>query len=476
MLKRALLTLLALAAPAAVLAVAIPIKLNFQGKLLDPATNLPRSGSISMEFRLFDASSGGNLIWGPETQSVTVTNGVFSAQLGSVTSLTPADLAQQNLYLSVTAAPDTFPTGEMTPRQPVVASAFSITSAQLVHSGNVRINPGITYSTFTTAGNLQLQYGLSAATAAFTAGVSAAAMSTFSATGNTNYSVVASSGIQLLAGTLAATGNGGIANTYGLQTGSVTATAGMSAASASTFTATGNTVYSVTMSSGLQILGGTLDMNGSGGIANTYGLQTGSVTATAGVSAAGVSTFTASGASNYSIVTSSGVNVQGGIVQVDASGGLNVKYGVVAATFTGGGTYLVGATPQVSNSSASATVTLTANTESIAVSTSIAPTLAGKNVVVFGSVMLLRAALAVGACEVRVRRSTTGPGTCTATSTKIFALPVSVANTASLAVGAPVLAVDNPNTTNNTEYCLGVVCNQAHQYQARSLTLSMGSP
>ena len=57
---------------------AAPFLVNFQGKLLDPATNNPKNGSITMTFRIYDAQSGGNTLWGPESQALTVTNGVFS--------------------------------------------------------------------------------------------------------------------------------------------------------------------------------------------------------------------------------------------------------------------------------------------------------------------------------------------------------------------------------------------------------------
>src|SRR4051812_21080625 len=59
-------------------AVTIPLLVNFQGKLLDAATNAPKNGSVSFQFRILDAASGGSVVWGPENQTLTVTNGVFS--------------------------------------------------------------------------------------------------------------------------------------------------------------------------------------------------------------------------------------------------------------------------------------------------------------------------------------------------------------------------------------------------------------
>jgi hypothetical protein len=74
----------------------VPMLLNYQGRLTDPSGN-PKNGTFTMQFAVYDAETGGNQLpsgtpWS-ETQSVTVTNGVFNVLLGSVTAL-PADLFQ----------------------------------------------------------------------------------------------------------------------------------------------------------------------------------------------------------------------------------------------------------------------------------------------------------------------------------------------------------------------------------------------
>ena len=56
-----------------------PQLLNYQGRLTD-ASGAPRNGSFTMGFAIL----GGPSAWS-ETQGVTVTNGFFSALLGSVT-------------------------------------------------------------------------------------------------------------------------------------------------------------------------------------------------------------------------------------------------------------------------------------------------------------------------------------------------------------------------------------------------------
>ena len=44
-------------------AVVLPKKMNFQGKLLDPATNNPKNGTVSMTFALYNAPTGGTAIY-----------------------------------------------------------------------------------------------------------------------------------------------------------------------------------------------------------------------------------------------------------------------------------------------------------------------------------------------------------------------------------------------------------------------------
>ncbi len=60
-----------------------PQLLSYQGKLSTGGN--PVSGSFSITFTIYSAASGGSILW-TETQSVTVTNGVFNVLLGSATS------------------------------------------------------------------------------------------------------------------------------------------------------------------------------------------------------------------------------------------------------------------------------------------------------------------------------------------------------------------------------------------------------
>ena len=98
-------------------------QINYQGKLTNAAGATVSDGSYNMTFRLYTVSTGGSQIWQESWSStstqVTVTNGLFSVLLGSVTSLASLNY-NQDLYLGVeiggTAATPTWD-GEMTPRK-----------------------------------------------------------------------------------------------------------------------------------------------------------------------------------------------------------------------------------------------------------------------------------------------------------------------------------------------------------------------
>lgn len=88
--------------------------INFQGKVVNKSdsTNVT-NGSYTFVFKLYDASSGGTQLpsgtpWS-ESQSLTVTNGVFRASLGAVTPIpTTIDFNSDSLWLDVTFNGETF--------------------------------------------------------------------------------------------------------------------------------------------------------------------------------------------------------------------------------------------------------------------------------------------------------------------------------------------------------------------------------
>ena len=93
----------------------VPDKINYQGKLTDSAGQ-PINATVSVVFHLYNVASGGSALY-TETQTVTVTNGLFNVAIGSVTPLgLPFDLPY---YLGVKVGTDP----EMTPRQAVLSDA-----------------------------------------------------------------------------------------------------------------------------------------------------------------------------------------------------------------------------------------------------------------------------------------------------------------------------------------------------------------
>jgi hypothetical protein len=87
--------------------------INFQGKLVanTAGTNLT-NGTYSITFTLYDDPTSGSNLW-DETQTVTVEDGVFQVELGSVdTSLGSVNFNSDTLYLGIKVESDS----EMTPR------------------------------------------------------------------------------------------------------------------------------------------------------------------------------------------------------------------------------------------------------------------------------------------------------------------------------------------------------------------------
>jgi len=118
----------------------VPNLLNYQGRLTDASGN-PKNGTFTMQFAVYDAETGGNQLpsgtpWG-ETQSVTVTNGVFNVLLGSVAALPgdlfeggPSDTSGPLRFLQVTVEGET-----LSPRRRIVSVAYAIETTTSVSAG-----------------------------------------------------------------------------------------------------------------------------------------------------------------------------------------------------------------------------------------------------------------------------------------------------------------------------------------------------
>lgn len=148
-------------------------RINFQGKVTNLDGTNVTDGNYNFTFRLYDAASGGNLLWTENwnsgTQQLNVTDGIFHAELGTYASLSGVDFSDDSIYLSIEFNGD----GEMDPRVHFTASPYAF-NAQKVNGlnvtntdGTLTIPDGATVSfanNFSTAGNFGLVLTSTAAT------------------------------------------------------------------------------------------------------------------------------------------------------------------------------------------------------------------------------------------------------------------------------------------------------------------------
>lgn len=124
----------------------IPHKLNYQGFLTSPSGAPINSASSQMVFNIYSVQTLGAPLH-TETQTVTVSNGIFNVLLGTNTALTlPFDT---QYYLGVTTGADP----EMSPRQPLAASPYALRAVMaesLAPGGNIVLTDPSTAS----AGNI----------------------------------------------------------------------------------------------------------------------------------------------------------------------------------------------------------------------------------------------------------------------------------------------------------------------------------
>ncbi len=115
----------------------IPRTLSYQGILSDTLGTPKPDGLYAITFRLYDAPSGGTLLW-VETQSLQVRRGLFSAVLGSQTPF-PSSLAFERQYwLGIQVSPEP----ELLPRIALSAVGYSLNSLR-ADTARVALNAGI---------------------------------------------------------------------------------------------------------------------------------------------------------------------------------------------------------------------------------------------------------------------------------------------------------------------------------------------
>lgn len=108
-------------------------QLPYQGVLKTSGGVKVSDGNYDMIFKIYDAPSGGNILWtGTHTaangNAVTVTDGVFSALLGSGSGNTMIiDFSDDTLYLGIKVGADS----EMTPRKRIGAAGYAFNTDKL---------------------------------------------------------------------------------------------------------------------------------------------------------------------------------------------------------------------------------------------------------------------------------------------------------------------------------------------------------
>ena len=119
--------LTALAAPAGA---GVPRLLSYQGVLTDNLGAAVADGTYQLTFNIYDVASGGSTLW-TEVQNVDVTGGVFTAMLGSVTTLSiPFDV---EYYLGITVESDP----ELAPRVQLCGAPYALSADMLAGSANI---------------------------------------------------------------------------------------------------------------------------------------------------------------------------------------------------------------------------------------------------------------------------------------------------------------------------------------------------
>ncbi len=110
---------------------------NYQGRLADALGN-PLSGSYGMTFALWDAPSGGALVWGPEVyDDVAVSEGLFSVGLGSRTAGgIPTGTWNGDRYLEVTVEGEALSPRELLRGVPIAGMALTVPKVNIVRQDN----------------------------------------------------------------------------------------------------------------------------------------------------------------------------------------------------------------------------------------------------------------------------------------------------------------------------------------------------
>lgn len=104
---------------------AVPAQLSYQGFLADAAGDPVADGPHLIQFRIWDAESGGTALWDSNYRTINTTDGLFSYNLGDTVALDPA-ICQTNSDLWVGVKVGTDP--ELSPRTKLTSVAYAMSA------------------------------------------------------------------------------------------------------------------------------------------------------------------------------------------------------------------------------------------------------------------------------------------------------------------------------------------------------------
>ena len=130
---------------------AVPGTINYQGKLTDP-NGVFLDGYYNMEFYLYDAESGGSLLW-DEQQYVTVTNGIYNVELGKASTFSTDHFDHENLYLEVKIFSTSTGLETLSPRQRLTSTPFAMKAGYASIAGDADTLDGLHASDLINPGN-----------------------------------------------------------------------------------------------------------------------------------------------------------------------------------------------------------------------------------------------------------------------------------------------------------------------------------
>ncbi len=118
-----------------------PTVMSYQGQLSDSSGN-PISGTVSLQFKLYDAASGGTMLWSETHNNVQVDGGSFSVILGESTPLTSSLFNGATRYLEIgvdTANGSNYTT---MPRQRLASVPYALQANSVPWSGLTGVPSG----------------------------------------------------------------------------------------------------------------------------------------------------------------------------------------------------------------------------------------------------------------------------------------------------------------------------------------------